>query len=444
MQSIKHFYQVKLCPALESRWFLIACLIIAFALRLVWALAMNNEQTNDYAWYFDRGMSIAEGNGYSVDGSPTAFFPVGYPAFLGLLFAIFEPSETLAKLANIILYMGIIVLSAALTRELFKSRVAAGLTALILTFYPNHIAYSALLVSETLFTFLVLLGVWLIIRAKEKAWIGIVAGIVLGYSALTRQQGLLVPAIAIILFAKHDWKNGLRLPWIKLFVIVHIGMMMTILPWTVRNYTVFKHFVPISLNPGVNLLMGNNPYATGSFSTDPRILELVSGGTNEWEWNQLGQQYAVNYIKTHPMQTLKLLPKKLFYTFSGDTDSFDWIIYGTRDGRDFKLPLLITKTYYRILMLIFFTAMCLYVYRRRGNATILPLPTLGLWLMVFWTAMCLVTFGENRFHYPMMPWIIMYITAMVGSPVYRRKPAETTVEPVNEPATKSSVPLAGS
>ena len=235
---------------LESRYFLIGCVVLGFALRLAWMLHAHEKQYADWAWYYERAVGISEGDGYSIRGCPTAWWPPGWPALLALVFTIFEPSETLGKLVNIILYTGIIVLAYKLTVELFRlSRLAAGIVALMLAVYPNHIFYSSLLISETLYTFLTLLGVMLIAGARQKWWIGIFAGIFLGCAILTREQGYPVPLAAALALGWRDWKRGARLPVYKSLAVVHVAVLVTMAPWIARNCVAFHHFVPGSTIP---------------------------------------------------------------------------------------------------------------------------------------------------------------------------------------------------
>jgi 4-amino-4-deoxy-L-arabinose transferase-like glycosyltransferase len=98
-------------------------------------------QVSDFVWYYERAVDVANGRGYAVDGIPTAYWPVGYPGFLSLIFRTFGPSVFIAKLANVLLYSGIVILSYQISRRIFHSETAARITVLLLSFSPNHIAF---------------------------------------------------------------------------------------------------------------------------------------------------------------------------------------------------------------------------------------------------------------------------------------------------------------
>jgi hypothetical protein len=113
----------------------------------------------------DRGYSVAADSfwphnipprvgGTLENRSPTAYWPVGYPAFLGLLFTLFGSSLFMAQAGNVILYTGVLVFASYIGKTLFEAELVGRVTLLLLAFYPDHIAYSSLLASEVLFLFL--------------------------------------------------------------------------------------------------------------------------------------------------------------------------------------------------------------------------------------------------------------------------------------------------
>src|SRR5579859_1258080 len=91
----------------RSQYFVPICLICGIILRVIWIFAVPTvPDVIDSKWYYERGIEIAAGKGFVFFGKPTAFWPVGYPGFLGILFHVFGDYLILAKLANIFLYAG--------------------------------------------------------------------------------------------------------------------------------------------------------------------------------------------------------------------------------------------------------------------------------------------------------------------------------------------------
>jgi len=99
-------------------------------------------------------------------------------------------------------------------------------------------------------------------------------------------------------------------------------MIAVILPWTIRNYLIFKKFVFIKSQAGLILWIGNNPNATGCLflssgkrvdSTVPQ--ERISRFSTMIEtdvYDELGKE-AINYILANPAKTITNSAKKFYF-----------------------------------------------------------------------------------------------------------------------------------
>ncbi|MEW6772090.1 MAG: hypothetical protein AB1330_11985, partial [Bacillota bacterium] len=76
---------------------------VAFLLRLTWNLTVHTYPISDFAWYHERAVGLIQGEGYSVDGRPTAYWPIGYPLFLAVVYKVFGPHFYVAKAFNIMM-----------------------------------------------------------------------------------------------------------------------------------------------------------------------------------------------------------------------------------------------------------------------------------------------------------------------------------------------------
>jgi Gpi18-like mannosyltransferase len=261
----------------SHKYFVPICFIAALALRLAWIYFVPAQPVSDFRWYYERGIDFAVGHGYSVgpnafwpenipprslkpseanlEGrSLTAYWPVGYPAFLGMLFWPFGPSLMIAKLANVVLSMGILFFSYYLAKNLFASELTGRITLLVLSFYPEQIVYCSLLASEILFLFLLLVGVAFLLAPWHKLWLAVPAGISFGLACLIKPQAILVPAVFFVVFLFTKMSRKAVREYLVLLVAVHLALSVTLLPWLIRNYRVFNRFVFISNNGGYNLL----------------------------------------------------------------------------------------------------------------------------------------------------------------------------------------------
>ncbi len=392
---------------LARRFFVMGCIVLAIVLRLAWIMVLDVKPISDFGWYYERGRMLAAGQGYSVDAVATAYWPIGYPAFLGLLFWLFGLSVFVAQLANVVLYVGIIALSYLIAKTIFLSEAVARLTLFLLAVYPNHIAYSAILASETPFLLLSLLGVWLLLRARISFQHSLIvaAGVVFGLAALIRPPILLLPML--LLWGCFRERQQL-VQVLRSGAILYLSLSLILVPWTIRNFAVFKRVVVVSTNGGINLLIGNNPYATGGYIWNNHVRAPLNGIQNEYERNKVATTVAVRYIAHHPWHTIMLWPKKLRYLYLTDDEGVRYVQAGIQctgltTQRLLRWARGIANSFYIIVMLLSVRALVI-EWRRKTDA----LRMLGWVTILYYTVVYLIFFGDSRFHFQNMPWIMMY------------------------------------
>jgi len=389
-------------------YFLPFCIGSAMVLRLLWIFLVNPPQVSDFVWYYDRAVDMAKGRGYAVNGIPTAYWPVGYPGFLGLLFRAFGPSVFLAKLANIAFYSGILILSYHISRRIFHSETAARITVLLLSFSPNHIAFTSILSTEILFAFLLLLGaVLFVFRPGRLAWL-LLSGIAWGLATLTKTQAVFVPVIFLLLFS-----SNVR-SFLKSGVTVYLALLLVITPWMARNDRVLGKPL-LSTNGGIVLFIGNNPYANGEQIWDQHVTsQLDESGVghvifdgNEVRREEVARNLAIHYIMKNPMRTILLWAKKLYLLYRSDVDGFYYSVGKLRVPWN-KIKLLYTglriagEVYYLFVLALFFVSLPSVV---RGKVRE---QLIGLAIVAYFTCVYLVFFAIPRYHFALIPWIAMY------------------------------------
>ena len=394
---------------LKHRYFVPGCLALGVLLRLLWICLVRADQVSDFAWYYQRAMDIAAGRGYSVHGIRTAYWPAGYPLFLGGLFYLFGPVQFLGKLANIVLYSATIWMSYLLAKNVFHSERAGRVAVCLLAFYPNQTAFVSLLSTEILFQCLLLLGAVLFVFAQGRpAWIAL-SGAVWGLATLTKTQAAFVPIIFLLVFL---WGKRAML---KAGILVYTAVLLTCAPWLVRNYLIFGKPL-LSTNGGIVLMIGNNPYATGRQIWDENIRSLLGElGADETELfdgrelarEERAKHVASDYIIHHPGKVLLLWPKKLVATYLSDVDGIYYSL-GMVKNRSGPLEVAIlglrifAEVYYLAILALFVSAIPTVV---RSNTTGYRI---GLFLVLYFTLVYLVFFGNARYHFALMPWIIIY------------------------------------
>ena len=156
--------------------------------------------------YAELGRSLWETGHLSILGTDTAFYSLVYPALIGLPLALFDT----ALGYDVARVLGALAMSLAAVpvfawgRTLMSERWA--LAAAALTLCIPGLAYSGLLMSETVFYPLVALAAWLAARALTAPTLqsqALLVGVVV-LTILTRLQGVvLVPAfvLAVVIYA---------------------------------------------------------------------------------------------------------------------------------------------------------------------------------------------------------------------------------------------------
>lgn len=385
-------------------------LAIAIGVRLVWFSRVDTQPVTDFDWYFERAREIAAGLGYSVDGSPTAYWPVGYPAALSLVFRLFGASVLVGKVFNTFLVLGSITLSAVLARGLFKdSRVGLGVAGL-LAIHPAFVAYSGILASEPLYTFLTLLCCVLCLAAEPGRWRLITAGMVFGLTVLVRPQALLLPLLVLGCFWLLDQREGYRGKMRVSVSAVLLGVVLVVAPWTVRNAIVLGKPVLVSTNGGDNLLIGNNPLADGKYH-NPLTLGVDLANYDEVDRDRVASAAAVAYIKAHVPETVALWPTKIRTTFLSATDAPYWAFQKTKgvltepgkggDKSQFKRfrEYSIQTTAWLLGLAAFGVIAGLFTRK---------LPLLGLAFVAYSILLSMIFFGNPRFAFAVIPFIAMH------------------------------------
>jgi 4-amino-4-deoxy-L-arabinose transferase-like glycosyltransferase len=408
---------------LLSPWYLPIVVTLAFAVRLCWILVFHPIPVSDFSFYFSCAESIARGYGYAKHGGfATAYFPIGYPFFLAMLFWVFGVSITVAQMANLILSVLSLVLVYRIARELFRSEVAGRLSLLFLAVYPNNIAYTSLLGVEIIHLFLLLVGMALLLPCfsiEEKAYRVrlLTAGLVFGFATLVKMQTLLLPALLLLLYPRFSYEWSGVINRLKKIGILYVVMIAVLSPWVIRNYMLYKDIV-LSNNDGLNLYMGNSPEANGTWVAIPWF-PVDNNTQDEYKLNQRARREALDYIRTHPLQTLTLMPKKLLALFSHGDGVF-WNIISTRSTLKSARPVLRLldqiNTIYEIVVFAFLIASLLFgcwKRLRRGQGHGWPL--LGIVVMLYFIGIYLVYYGAARYHFPIIPWAIMYSAALLSS-----------------------------
>ena len=380
---------------------------LALIIRVVWVLVSQTTPVSEASVYDRLAWSLASNREYvAEDGSPTAFRPVGYPAFLAGVYMVFGHSWMAGGIANALFGTAAVGLTYVLARIVLSIRlslVAASLIALL----PSHIlGYTAVLRMEALHTIFVLTALVITYRAVRAPRVqnAVLLGLCLGVGLYVRPILLLYPiafGAVLILRPQISLRRALGLT-----SVAGLVMLLVLLPWTVRNYIVMDAFVLTSTHGGINLLVGNGPDAIGQHET---VDESMFSDTSEMTVYRESIRITLDHVMSHPVDWFELLPRKFFYLWASDAD---WVTF----ARAINLPIYQDRFQHWILGLKWFTQLYWAVIALVAAGAVLTRP-LRYWLsfpaiifavlVVYWTAFHMAFFGMGRFHAQVIPVIVV-------------------------------------
>lgn len=291
---------------------------IALIVRIVWIYFSPAIPKSDFSAYHYSAFRLLSGEMYWADEH---LFPVGYPLFLALIYLILGKKILAAKLVNVVLGAFSSVLIYMLAYEFFKSRKTSFLAGISLAVYPQYVYYSSLLASENLAIFLLLLVVYLFYTGINKKSLNIIvfSGFLFSYLLLVR------PNFIIFLFLMPIWLvlNSCEFKRCVLLCLVFTAMSFSlVIPWVLINYFHSGELILISPNGGINLYIGNNPYARGKYKWPVPGLDIE--GKSLTQIDREARRKAISYIIDHPRAFLIRGDWKLDYLFSPLADGALW------------------------------------------------------------------------------------------------------------------------
>lgn len=430
---------------LPSKSFLVALLAGAFLLRIAFLLlaGVNAPLTGDELAYQQIAENVTAGRGFFQTNNP--FFPGQvlyawqaplYPLALGILYTLFGNHVLLAKLFGVLVSSATVYVVYDLTLRVARfsflekerahrrvNRVA--LTAgFLIAIYPGLLTHAHLLLSETLYIFLLVLAFDLVARGLDTTsprkwlWLGS-AGVAWGLAILTRGLTLYFTPVLALWMVWVLWGARLseRTESLKrspggavLGAVLFLGMTAVVIaPWTMRNYSQFGEFVLLETKGGVNLWLGNSPYTPDEF-----IRNVWKVGVREPMLNVLPQDevlrdrtayaLALDYVRGQPLTFLARMPAKFadFWGFernlvdvAGATTRGEGWNSLTKIGAD-----LFGAVVYIMVMVCGVTGLIL----ARNDAW----KILFTLFILYFLGVHLVIFGDGRFHLPMIPFFAIY------------------------------------
>jgi 4-amino-4-deoxy-L-arabinose transferase-like glycosyltransferase len=411
-------------PRVDGRIFLRYALIVGLLVRLaiLWRTPALGTEIVDEQQFRQIALNLLAGDGFGWGpGNLTSIRPPLYPGVLAAVWAVTGPQDLqVVRALQIVLALATTALVFLLGARVYDARVGRYAAALC-WLYPSFIFFNFLLLTETLFTFLLVAWVLLAVMLVEtpRTWIALLCGISLALGALTRSllwpvPLLLCPLLAVCIEAPLRRR-------LELSCVVLAGYVVVIAPWAVRNTRLQQTVTIVDTMGGMNLRMGNYEY-----TPDDRMWDAVSlTGEKSWVYGiaapepgevmtegrkeKWAQRKALEYIRANPLTTLRRSFIK-FADFWGLEREF---IAGVHTGL-FAPP----RWFQVAASLLLVTA----------NVLVLVVGGVGMWLapprdwrlqallllpIALFVAAHSIIFGHSRYHLPLVPIFVLYATQLV-------------------------------
>jgi 4-amino-4-deoxy-L-arabinose transferase-like glycosyltransferase len=312
---------VGFAPSQLRFWpWLAAISVGAFVLRVLYTFTISPPPLPgiaDPGFYYYSSNLIAQGHGYSQPFVfeftsrliPTAAHPPLWPAILAVLGLFTAPASGLghatgasvdiARILGCALGTCVVLLIGLLGRRIGGWRVGL-VAAAIAAVYPHFIAIDGFLMSEPLYGVIVgglLLAAYGFAESPtDLRALGL--GVLVGLATLTREEALL---FVVVLLLPLVWRSGPR-RW-RLGGLALGGVVIVIVPWTVRNYFAFHRFVPVSNGRGAVIAGANcrkTFYGPSIGSWQVSCVAPPHPSSNEAVRAASEQSQGLRYVRDHP------------------------------------------------------------------------------------------------------------------------------------------------
>ena len=370
----------------KNKKYLLAALLLALTLRIGYVLTLEDKLFfPDSFRYHQIGVGLAEGRGYS-----SAFTAPLYPLFLSGIYRIFGDSYLSVRIIQSLVGTASVFLIYLLGKNIFSIKVGL-IASFISAFCPFFIFFTGLLLTETLFMFLLLSLIYLLQKmlAMKRFGYAVAAGLVAGLCVLIKPLiAYFLPFAFLVFFIAH----GNKRPLIGYGFLIMILAGAVLSPWIIRNYQQFGKFIPLTTGGGITLYESNNPWATGGPGYENIVWTEEMRRMDEVKLDRHFRREAVKFIVNNPRRTIQLAGIK-FKRF--------WnVVPNVEEYRDLKHNLISLLSYGPVLLLAIWGMI---EGRRRGRElAILYLP------IVFFSLVHLVILGSIRYRVPITPYLILF------------------------------------
>ncbi len=375
----------------------ITIFVLAFLVRMafvVWVAGLGAPPLDDASQYDSLARSLARGGDFTTGAEGfRAHRAPAYPFFLAGVYCLFGGHRAAGQVAQTLIgattsWMVYILGSRLADRRL---GLMAGFASAL---DPYSIEWAGYLLSEPLCALLTTASTWALLRAREdKGWTG-AWGALCGLATLTRPNMAILLPLGLVCLP--IWLSGTKRSRAIQCLVACVVFLLTLAPWTLRNYIVLHRWVPVTTMGGTVLWESNNPYVLADPMVQGHALHAVnlpeaegSRGLSEVDLDAYNFRLALNYLRTHPRDIPRHLGVKFLRV---------WNLFPQVEPRAFRW--IATS-----IMVVFITLLPLGLWKAWTRCDEMVMPFLIPIVAVTWTA--LIYWGDARIRAPAQPMTLV-------------------------------------
>ncbi len=421
-------------------------LLLCLGVRIALAFYKGDVEVtdNDARVWMQIADNLLAGNGFalgrnSLEVASTAYSEPGYPAFLALVFAtVGDDLRTISMVQSALDTLTCLLVFRLALFASGGSRAVGVVSSLVYALYPPFIISSCTPMTETLQTLVFTGAVYsLVVALSRGAREAALAGALMGAAILVRSPMTFFPlAVPVAFYLTRNRSTG----WLKRSVVYVAVAYLVFSPWVIRNYLVFRTFIPIPTRSGQALWGGTGPadgVTLGSWSypvdsvernlySHPRVpdiseetfqritrLQSKAGSMGEIERDRFLRREAWEEVKKHPTRFAFLAVKKVFRLWLNLW--YDWP------------PSMQSLAFAGLNIGLFVLAFLGY----RAGRLIREFRVAVLLTVLYVTITSSLTYAMVRYSYPALPIIIIAAASIFGPRVLIAHTASEAAEPLS-------------
>lgn len=279
--------------------------------------------------YWELGQKLASGQDYAIHEPPRYVLRMpGFPLLLAASIKVFGNSILAARFILGLIGTANVLLVFLLGRQLLN-RTAGLVAAGFLAIHPLQIVSCVLILSESLFTFWMLLSLISLTAFLKKFCrpaqadlqsvnaidqytstkiglrrLALLTGFLVGMTVLVRPGFL--PWVGVCVVAVFCCRKRTGKAQLVQSAILIAGCLLVMMPWALRNQKATGHFVLTALWSGPSLYDGLNPEATGASDMTFFDQEQVMTTMSEYEMNKHYSDRAIQFAIDNPVKAVTL------------------------------------------------------------------------------------------------------------------------------------------